>query len=331
MGYEEIFHKAGILVEKDDFKMGVDERYVSPGIVVDNSSGGDFAPGDLVYITGFDTVTKRPQITLADADSGVSQATHVIQETIVNGEVGLATPFGRVVGTADNIFDTSGFTAVGQLLYLSVTATTTNTLTETAPSAAGQLVQAVGIVIVKSATIGEAYFFPGSGFGSHIVGVETILTADLETGLVKFKDTQLTDTNILALAATPITVVASPGAGLAIVVHSVYLHLDVGAGAYDDVAADGTLGLIYDSGADQSAGFTMESDTFIDSASDVGRFAVNGYDAVAGASLAVTPIAAKAIQLNNDGTEFTTVSNDTSTNTLSVRVWYSVVAVAAFS
>lgn len=321
MSFTEDMRKAGVGVENNLFNMGIDGRYVSPGLEVDNSSGGAFGKGDLVYITGYDTTTNRLNIALADADNGVARATHVCQVAIANGGTGIVTPFGLVTGTTGNVFDTSSFTAVGQLLYLSPTATTTNTLTETAPAGAGQFVQAVGIVIVKSATVGEAYFFPGTG----------AVSSSLDTGQVRFQDTQLSDTNLLALAATPITVVSAPAAGLAIVVHSAYFFFDLGAGAYDDVAADGDLGLIYEDGADQTAGMTVEANSFIDAAADAAQFVINGYDLVGDAALPIVPVAAKAIQLNNDGAEFTSVSNDTSTNTLSVRVWYSVVAVAAFT
>lgn len=321
MHFAGLFRKAGVSTEIDLFNMGQDGRYVSSGLVVDNSTGGGLGKGDLVYLTGFDTATNRPNCVLADADSSVARATHVLQVDIANGATGLATPAGMVTGTTANVFDTNSFTAIGQLLYLSGTATTTNTLTETKPVGNGQFSQLVGILVVKSATIGRVYFFPGHAIvDSAIASSETLV-----------HDTQLTDTNILALAATPITVVPAPAAGFANVVHAAYFHLDVGAGAYDDAAADGDLGLIYEDGADQTAGMTVQADTFIDSATDVGRFLVNGYDPVGDAALPIIPIAAKAIQLNNDGAEFTTVSNDTSTNTLSVRVWYSIVAVAAFT
>lgn len=146
-----------------------------------------------------------------------------------------------------------------------------------------------------------------------------------------FVDIQLNDTNLLALAGTNIQLVAAPGANRAIIVDAVYMFFDLGAGAYDDVAADGDLNLKYAGGADASAGFNIEANSFIDAGADAARFYPIAYDYVGGAALVVTPTANVAVVLDNDGAEFTSVGNDTSTNTLSVRVYYHIVDVVAFT
>lgn len=146
-----------------------------------------------------------------------------------------------------------------------------------------------------------------------------------------FVDVQLNDAQILALAAAPVTIVAAPGANRAVVVDAIYFFLDVVDGAYDDAAADGNLNLRYVGGGDASAGFEMEADAFIDAAADAARFFAHAHDYVAGAALVVTPVANVGIELDNDGAEFTTAGNDTAANTLSIRVYYHIVDVVAFT
>ncbi len=146
-----------------------------------------------------------------------------------------------------------------------------------------------------------------------------------------FVDVQLNDAALLALALTPQQLVAAPGANRAIIVDAVYMFFDFGLGAYDDVAADGDLNLIYAGGADASAGFNIEANGFIDAVADLAQFFPHAHDYVAGTPVVVTPVANVAVQLDNDGAEFTTVANDTSTNTLSIRVYYHIVDVAAFT
>lgn len=146
-----------------------------------------------------------------------------------------------------------------------------------------------------------------------------------------FVDVQLDDAQILALAAAPITILQSPGALRAIVVDAVFMFLDVVDGAYDDVAADGDLNLRYVGGGDASAGFNIQADGFIDAAADAARFFAHAHDYVAEASLVVTPEVDVGIEIDNDGAEFTTVANDTAANTLSIRVYYHIIDMVAFT
>ncbi len=150
----------------------------------------------------------------------------------------------------------------------------------------------------------------------------------LFSGIGFYQDTQLNDAEILALAAAPIEVVAAPGAGRGVIATGLYLFLDFGLGAYDDAAADGNLDLIYAGGADGSAGIAIEADTFIDAVADRGTF-MGGASSILIPTEVVVPVNV-GIELSNDGAEFTTAGNDTSTNTLSVRVFFNIVDFAAF-
>lgn len=126
----------------------------------------------------------------------------------------------------------------------------------------------------------------------------------------------LTSAEVKALAATNITLVPAPGAGLAIVPTGVYYFLDRNA-AYDDAAADGDLILAYHT--TQTALITTQADGVIDAAADTGvyeRPAVTDF----------VPEANTALVLDNDGAEFT--GDAGGVNTLKVRVYYRVVPFA---
>lgn len=140
-----------------------------------------------------------------------------------------------------------------------------------------------------------------------------------------FVDVQITNAQLNNLAGTPIQLVAAPGALRAIIVDSVFMFLDVTA-QKDDAAGDGNLNLKYTGGADSSAGFTIEADAFIDEAADVPRFFPHAHDYVAGAALIVTPVVNTSISLDNDAGEHS--GGDA---TLSVRVYYHIVDIAAFT
>ena len=178
-------------------------------------------------------------------------------------------------------------------------------------------------------------YFP-QDFGNQFLGQREVNADDplpgageLYSGIGFYQDTQLIDAEILAIATTPIEVVAAPGAGRAVIVTAAYFFLVVGLGAYDDAAADGDLDLIYAGGADASGGLAVEADTFIDAAiGTAARYMGGATDILIPTE--VTPVENVGIELSNDGAEFTTVGNDTSANTLSVRVYYDIVDFAAF-
>lgn len=119
---------------------------------VANNSGGPFAAGDVVYLASYDSAAGVPEILLSDADAVAKPGQYMLLEDIANGATGRAAK----VGTVSNI-DTSGW-AEDTILYLSGTATTGNTLTDTAPSATGSQQQVVGVVEVSNATTGRIRF-----------------------------------------------------------------------------------------------------------------------------------------------------------------------------
>ena len=152
---------------------------------------------------------------------------------------------------------------------------------------------------------------------------------EVYSGIGFYQDTQLNDALIIDLATTPQEVVAAPGAGRAVIVTAAYFFINVVDGAYDDAAADGNLDLIYAGGADASAGLQVEADAFIDAAIGTAARYMGGATTLL-IPEEVTPVENVAVELSNDGAEWTTAANDTAANTLSVRIYYDIVDFAAF-
>lgn len=126
---------------------------------VANKSGSPMVKGALVYISGYDTTLGAPIVSLADADDATKKATLVLTEAIADNASGSAEETATVA-----TLNTDAFSAVGDLVYESATA---GEWTETAPTDADDDKRVVGVIKVKSATIGEIYFFPGMGGLEH--------------------------------------------------------------------------------------------------------------------------------------------------------------------
>lgn len=167
---------------------------------------------------------------------------------------------------------------------------------------------AAGILLPAAAEIATADLADGA-----------VTAGKVEADLLRYADVQLTNAQILALRATPITLVGAPGANRAILVHAVYFVLDAAAGAYTETADN--LAVEYASGADV---LTIETTGLVDQAAvSLGRAA----PAVALTVPAV--VANSAVRLFNSGDgEF---GGGNAANTLSVRTYYSVVDTVAFA
>lgn len=128
--------------------------------------------------------------------------------------------------------------------------------------------------------------------------------------------TQLTNTQIKALQATPIQLVADPGDGYAVLVEGVLMYLDVTTTGYTETADN--LAIEYVGGTDI---LTVETTGFLDQATDQIRYA---RPAIA----LTTPVASAAVQIINNGdAEF---GGGNAANTLSIEVEYRIVKAAAF-
>lgn len=139
-------------------------------------------------------------------------------------------------------------------------------------------------------------------------------------GAEQFEDTQLTASQINALAATNIELVTAPPAGTAAIPTRVHLFHDFGTAAFVQAAGSDHLAIRYSASTEiAELGSEAQATALI--------------EAVADASLhvpittAFVPVAATAIDLDNNGaTEYTTGDG-----TFSVRVRYVIEPMAAFS
>lgn len=131
-----------------------------------------------------------------------------------------------------------------------------------------------------------------------------------------FVDVTITSAQLLALFATPQTLVAAPGAGLALVFNGAVIHKPAGT-AYAGVAAGEDLSIKYTdaSGAEVAQ---CEATGFLDQATAQTRF-VRPQTAASGNS-AITPVANAPLVLHMLAGEITTGTSD-----LNIRVYYRVV------
>ena len=147
--------------------------------------------------------------------------------------------------------------------------------------------------------------------------VDDLVMATEEVDGGRVRDTQLTDTQVTALRATPRILVPTPGAGKAIIVDKVYAVLDDDAGTYTESADN--LVIEYTDGTDI---MTMETTGWVGGAVSP-RVQMPPYTAV------FAPIANAGVQIKNSGDgEF---GGGNAANSLSLRVYYHVVDVVAFA
>jgi len=126
---------------------------------VTNPTGGDYAAGDLVYISGNDGT--YDEVTLADGDDALSMATHACATAILAGLQGYVDSVITIVGLDTSLAPSAP--ATGDPVYLTATATTTNTWDYTPLPGASQVDQVCGMVSVVDAAVGAVSFIIGEG------------------------------------------------------------------------------------------------------------------------------------------------------------------------
>jgi len=120
-------------------------------IEVANKTGGPLSKATLVYVSGYDSTLGCPTVAKADADASL-YAEAVLVGAIANNAKGVAMLVGQVGGQNTNA------ATVGDPVYLSDTA---GAWALAAPAGVDKLVQVVGYVQVKSATVGVIRFVIG--------------------------------------------------------------------------------------------------------------------------------------------------------------------------
>lgn len=161
-------------------------------------------------------------------------------------------------------------------------------------------------------------FIPHGGSAPAVEGARAV-------GGLQYRDVQLTAAQVNALVATNIEMVPAPGAGLAVLPVMVHMFLD--HGGTDFVQTNGTdhLALLY-SGSTELFEIATEAQltTFIEASADA-ALAYEFGNAAAAAGL--VPEANAAIDLDNNGA----AEYATGDGTLSIRVYYITVPMAAFA
>jgi hypothetical protein len=138
---------------------------------------------------------------------------------------------------------------------------------------------------------------------------------DLKNSVMRVADVTITSAQLLALNATPQSLLAAPGAGKANIVLGVQMFLDYNSAAYVVDAAD-DIGIRYTDGSGQLIA-TVETNGFLTATADAYRYT---YPA---STAAITPVANAAIVAHMGGTEVITGNSP-----LKVRVFYTVVDLA---
>ena len=153
--------------------------------------------------------------------------------------------------------------------------------------------------------------------GSVTLPNDAVVSAAVEEGLIQYVDIQLTNAQVKALA-TPISVVASPGANKALIFHRVVIVSDASDTAWTEPSAPDDLVLEYEGGQDLTG--AMEG----------GALVANSVNTVTYGAVA-TEVALEAnvgFDLFNTGGNW---GGGNAANTMSLRIWYSVVPMVAFT
>jgi hypothetical protein len=163
-----------------------------------------------------------------------------------------------------------------------------------------------------------------------IVAIEAKLGTTATTQMVQIKNTQLTAAQVNDLKDTQITVVPAPAAGFAVIPLWVHMFLDHGGADFVQNAGTDQIALRYVASTEiAELGTATQMTAFIEASADAILYVPLGDLRAAEvlASVGLVPVTDVGLELDNNGaTDFTT-----GTGTLSVRVGYITVPMAAFS
>lgn len=151
-----------------------------------NNSGADITADKLVALVAGDTTFGIPLIVLANAGTAGHENVYVTRNTIQNGAQGIV--YEASLSAAN--LNTNSFGGIGSTVYLSTVA---GGFTQTAPTGVTQRVQAVGTVVVKSATVGQIFWTVGP--------IQTWGNNEIQPGLIQQASGQISSANITGTAA----------------------------------------------------------------------------------------------------------------------------------
>lgn len=141
---------------------------------------------------------------------------------------------------------------------------------------------------------------------------------DANHHMESYVDVTITSAQLLALNATPQTIVAAPGANLALIFKGAVLHKPAGT-AYAGIAAGEDLSVKYTNAAGAEVG-VVEATGFLDQTTAQTRFALPSTPSGAGTATDITPVANAPLVLHLLVGEIITGDSN-----LLLRVYYRVV------
>lgn len=168
--------------------------------------------------------------------------------------------------------------------------------------------------VVESAASSVTAVTAGTGMTGG--GTEGAVTLNVDETYLRYAEVSLTNAEMLALRATPKTLVAAPGAGKVIQFISAVLLFDY-TGAYTE--SDDNMAVRYTNGSGVIVSDTIESTGFVDATADTATFARAKVDGI----VAKTGSENQALVLHNTGDgEF---GGGNAANAVRVKVAYRIV------
>lgn len=181
----------------------------------------NIAQDDAVYISSV-TAAGVPVFSIADADVAQGQAVYIATAALTSGSTSTTPIFRKSALSAATLNTNAG--NVGDKVYLTTTGTTGNTWSLSAPSAANSIVQVLGRITVKSATVGQIAWDltgqPQEIIGSNELQALSVGTAALAAGGVteaKIAANSLTGLVVGNIATSAPGAIASANVGQQIV------------------------------------------------------------------------------------------------------------------
>jgi len=145
------FRVAGVDITSQLASLGQEDTFA-------NVSGGDYTAPLLVYIDGYDATLGYDTIAAADMSDLNTRAMYIIVDDIAYGATGTAYKFRQATGLNTNAY------TVDDKVYLQ-----SSGAYSTAPAGTTDVTQEVGVVRVKSTTVGVIDFYPGAAM---VQGIE---------------------------------------------------------------------------------------------------------------------------------------------------------------
>lgn len=244
------------------------------------------------------------------------------------------TPYGIALETVD-----AGLTATIKVLHCPHPALGAGTVNTAAlvpgvisANAAGRALFAAGVFDAATAlsvfganSITNAFLLDAVQDGAFVADASTrALFADnfvnedkLDPTVLKFADVKLTSAQVKALKATPITLIAAPGADLAVVPISAVIHLSYGSNVFTETADDLSIG--WAGGAELHE---IETTGFLDQGNDETRYITFER------AETFEPLENTAVVITNLDDEI--AGNAANDNEVHIRIYYRTIPVDSF-